>query len=370
MTGPFWQGLGAAALAYTAYKAVTLTVNALTFPRLGRQTLPAAASAPERPRVSLLVPARDEAHNVPVFFPGLLRQGAAEVIMLDDNSSDGTGDLARALCREVPGARVISGTPLPAGWAGKNWACQQLAQASTGEILVFTDADVAWHGGALDALLAQMEASGADLLSCWPRQEVQTLGERLITPMIDLYLLALLPFPSMKLPLTLTATAVGQVMVFKRSSYEAVGGHGLVQNEVLEDVLFAKRLKARGMKTSAALGGERIGVRMYQSYPASINGYAKSWLPVHGNSRLNLLVAFSAQFCFYTLPWLVDFPGASVLRAVSLTERGLVAWVAGRRHPADLAEGLLGPVQQLLMLPVYQKALSKRVKWKGREYVQ
>lgn len=353
-------------LGYTAYRAATLALNALVFPRLDRPHPPLQ----RRPRVSLLTPARDEAHNMPKLLGGLLAQGADEVIVLDDSSSDGTGDLARALCEGVPGARVMGGTPLPEGWAGKNWACQQLAQAASGEVLIFVDADVEWHPGALDALLAELEHSGADLLSCWPRQNVGSAGERLITPLIDMYLLSLLPYPAMRLPLVVTATAVGQVMVFRRATYDAVGGHQLVRGDVLEDVLFAKRLKARGYRVMGVLGGERIGVRMYHDYPSSVNGYAKSWLPVHGNSRRLLSVALIGQFCVYTLPWMMEFPGARWLRVAGLVERSAVAWAAGRRQPADLAEGLLGPLGPLLMLPIYRKAMRKKVQWKGRVYQQ
>ncbi|RTR25255.1 glycosyltransferase [Deinococcus radiophilus] len=354
------------ALGYTAYRAATLVVNARTFPRLDRKH---AAVSP-RPKVSLLTPARDEAHNVPKLLGGLLRQGADEVILLDDHSSDGTGDIARELCQGVPGARVVSGTPLPEGWAGKNWACHQLSQAASGDVLIFVDADVEWKNGALDALLAELERSEADLLSCWPRQNVGSAQERLITPLIDLYLLSLLPYPAMQLPLVATATAVGQVMVFRRAAYDAVGGHTLVQGDVLEDVLFAKRLKARGYRVMGVLGGGRVGVRMYNDYASSVNGYAKSWLPVHGNSRLALATALAGQLCVYTLPWLLDFPGARLLRATSLLERAAIAWVAGRREPADLAEGLIGPIQPLLMLPIYRKAIRKQVQWKGRVYQQ
>lgn len=355
-----------AALAYTAYRAATLAINSVAFPRLDRAYTPVQ----RRPRVSLLTPARDEAHNIPALLGGLLQQGADEVILLDDNSTDGTGDLARAMCEGVPGARVISGSPLPEGWAGKNWACSQLSQVATGDVLIFVDADVQWHAGALDALLAELERSGADLLSCWPRQDTVTLGERLITPLIDLYLLTLLPYPAMSLPLRATATAVGQTLVFRRRAYEEVGGHELVRGDVLEDVLFAKRMKERGYSVKGVLGGGRISVRMYQDFDSSVNGYAKSWLPVHGNSRLLLTGAQVGQLLLYTAPWFFDYPGMGLLRAANLIERSAVPWVAGRRRPADLAEGLLGPITPLLLMPVYRKAMQKKVKWKGRVYQQ
>ena len=154
--------LGAAAGFFVIKGAVLLT-NALTFPRLRPRETPATTL---RPRVSLLVPARDEARNLPRTLPGLLAQGADEVIVLDDQSSDGTAELARAL-----GARVIGGQPLPDGWYGKPWACQQLGEAALGDVLIFTDADVTWKPGALGAILHELDDKQADLLSVLPQPE-------------------------------------------------------------------------------------------------------------------------------------------------------------------------------------------------------
>ncbi|MFC6802257.1 glycosyltransferase [Deinococcus caeni] len=127
--------------------------------------------------MSILIPARDEAHNLPRTLPGVLAQGAFEVLVLDDGSRDGTADVARRL-----GAPVLTGKPRPDDWNGKPWACQQLLRAASGEVLIFTDADVDWHAGALGGLLSELTRSGADLLSIQPRQANAGLGARLLTP--------------------------------------------------------------------------------------------------------------------------------------------------------------------------------------------
>ncbi|WP_370657322.1 glycosyltransferase family 2 protein [Deinococcus sp. KNUC1210] len=147
-----------AALLFFAFKGAVLLTNALTFPKLRPRPLPA-----QRPRISLLIPARDEAANLPRSLPGMLAQGANEVLVLDDASSDDTARIARDL-----GAVVLSGAALPDGWYGKPWACEQLGRAASGDILIFTDADVLWHPGALGAVLHELNGRQADLLTVLP----------------------------------------------------------------------------------------------------------------------------------------------------------------------------------------------------------
>ncbi|BDP43076.1 hypothetical protein DAETH_30450 [Deinococcus aetherius] len=353
---------------FFTYKAAVFLLNALTFPRLRPRPLPQGG-----PRVSILIPARDEAHNLVHTLPGVLAQGAHEVLVLDDGSRDGTGELARRLCGGVPGARVLPGEGLPPGWHGKPWACQQLARAATGDVLIFTDADVSWKPGALGAVLWELAHSGVDLLSVWPRQRNVTPGERLITPLVEVVLLTLLPAPGVRLPFPAASAANGQLMAFRRAAYERVGGHALVRDEVLEDVIFGQRLKERGGRLALALAGELMEVRMYRSYPASVAGFGKNVYRVHLRSRLLLAASILWHLAVYTLPWFLPARRARwlyALRAAGLVERPLVSLVTGRRRPADLAEGLLSPVTPLLALPVYLHGLRRQVGWKGREYEQ
>ncbi len=354
-----------ASLGFLLYKLATLTVNALTFPVLrARSPLRAA------PTVSLLVPARNEAATLPHTLPRLLAQGALEVLVLDDQSSDDTARLAAELCRNVPGARVIAGAPLPDGWHGKPWACMQLGQQARGEVLIFTDADVSWQPGALNALLHRLEGSGVDLLTVWPRQETRTLGERWLAPLVDDVLLSLLPAPLIAWPFASMSAGNGQLMAFRRACYLKVGGHALVKAEVLEDVRFAARLKARGGRVALALGGDLLGVRMYRSYAGSggaVSGFAKSLHAVHGGSRLLMAASWLWHFAVYTLPWLRLQPAWIGL---GLLERLMVNLKTGRTRRADLLELALTPLTPLAALPVYVLAWRKTYLWKGREYAR
>ena len=130
---------------------LTLVLNVFLFPRLR----PVPARTP-MPRVSILIPARDEAAIISATLRRLDAQEYPdfEIILLDDNSSDGTADAARAVGGRV---KVVTGEALPSGWVGKNWACHQLAARASGEILLFTDADVTWQQGSLSALVAEFQ---------------------------------------------------------------------------------------------------------------------------------------------------------------------------------------------------------------------
>ncbi len=348
-------------LGFLLYKLGTLAVNLLTFPVLR------SAPIPGWPRASILVPARDEAHNLPRTLPTLLAQGAFEVIVLDDGSRDATAKIARDL-----GARVIEGRPLPAGWLGKPWACHQLAGVARGDVLIFSDADVCWQPGALGAVLGELTRSGADLLSVWPRQEARSPGERLVAPLADDVLLSLLPAPLIRLPFASASAGSGQLMAFWAARYRRAGGHRLVRGEVLEDVRLAAKLKARGARLAVALGGDLAHVRLYRNYPESVAGFAKSLPAAHGDVRALLVLSWVWHLLAYSLPWLLGwrFPRWRRLALLTLLERLLVNFKTGRTSWADLAEVPLTPLTPLATLPVYLRALGKTYSWKGRTYAR
>lgn len=365
---------GPLALGYLSYRAVVTAVNAATLPRLRAGEGAGAVDArPAWPgRVSLLVPARDEAANLATTLPALLAQGADAVVVLDDASTDATAQIAHDA-----GARVVPGAPLPPGWVGKTWACHQLAHEAAGatgdapapdDLLVFVDADVTLGPGALAALVSTLDRTGADLLTVFPRQRTPTLAERLITPLVDAAFVGHLPAVLMRTRVGLTA-ANGQVMAFRRSAYDAAGGHAAVRGDVVEDLALADRTRRAGGHVVVALGGELIDVRMYDGYRTGVAGFAKSARGVHGDSR-PLLVASALWFVMtYTLPWLLPTtPLVRAARLAGLADRAVVNLVTGRTAPLDLAEGLLGPVTPLLALPVYWRALRRPPLWKGRSY--
>lgn len=352
--------------AFLAGQGLVLALNAVAFPVLGAR---AAEARGPRPRVSLLVPARDEAAVLPETLPSWLAQGADEVLVLDDGSTDATPAVLAAAAAAHPTLRVLAGASLPSGWSGKNWACHQLAGAARGDVLVFTDADVAWAPGALDRVVAELGATGAGLLTVWPRQRCGSLGERLLVPLVDLLLLANLPHPLVRaLPFASLAAANGQLMAWRRDAYDRVGGHAALPAEVLEDVRLAQRAKRLGVPLTLRLGGPWVATRMYRSGAGAVAGFAKNVLAAAGGAPAALVAVWALNLAAYTAPWLLAWvePRWWALAAAGVALRAVANVKAGR----PVVEAPLQPLGPVALTFVVVRALARRggYAWKGRTY--
>jgi glycosyltransferase involved in cell wall biosynthesis len=358
---PIFDLLIYATLAWLGLKLLILLLNLAVFPVLKREKL----SGP-RPTVSLLVPARNEAHNLVETLPGFLLQGVEEILILDDHSTDATASVVEQFSRQDARVRLIAGLPKPEGWMGKTWACHQLAQAAQGEVLIFTDADVRWGEGGAQAVLARMEQERAGLVSVYPRQITPTLPERVLLPLIDDVLLCYLPYPMISTPFPSAAAANGQVMAFTRLAYLASGGHAAVRGEVLEDVRLAQKTKAARERLAVALGGALVAVRMYHSLEEIVEGLGKNLIEFHGRSRFILALSYLGHLLAYTLCWplaLFD-PMWLLAGGMGLLERLLLNLKTGR----EWWEVVLVPLAPLYAAPIYLRSGQRRYTWKGREY--
>ena len=355
------------AMVFVGIQLGTLVLNLITFPVL--------AFAPRARQdngltVSILVPVRNEAENLPTTLPRVTKQeGVSEIIVLDDHSSDGSAQIAAGAAAHDPRVRVLSGEALPKGWNGKNWACHQLASAAKGDVLVFTDADVLWEDGTLAAVLDLQQRTNADYLSVWPRQQTHTLAERMAVPIIDLTLLSWLPYPGVRrFPHPSMSAGNGQLMLWTRKAYDAVGGHAAVRAEPLEDVRMGQRAKAAGLNITLALGGRVIRTRMYRDLPSIIEGFSKNILAAHGNSRMALLLMVSLSTLVYTLAWpLAFFESRWLLPAgLGLLQR-LLTLIKTRR---DARETFLQPFLPIMLWRITVRVLRHHgsYTWKGRTY--
>lgn len=352
--------LGTAVAAFHVVKTAGLVSNLASFPTLRR-----GKPLPGRPRTSLLVPARDEAKRLPKLLPGLLAQLADEVLILDDESTDGTAELvAQYRHRRL---RLLRGRPRPAGWIGKNWACHQLAEAATGDLLVFCDADVVLRPRALDAIWSQLTRQRADVFSVFPRQITATMGERLLVPLIDEMLLSFLPHRLLDLPVPSAATANGQLLAFRREAYAAMGGHEAVRDRIVEDVALGRLARRTGLRLGLALGGDLVQARMYDGYRSTVAGFGKSLRAAHLDSTAVLAASAAFHLTAYTMPWLMWNRGRAWRAAavLSVAERLLTNAKTGR---GAYAEAALVPVTAPAALPVYAVAARRKAHWKGREY--
>ena len=354
-----------------------LLLNWWTFPKLRRDPIIPSSHH----LVSILIPARNEAAVIAETVCSLLAQDAPdlEVLLLDDHSTDGTAALALAAADGDPRLRVLSGADLPAGWLGKNWACRQLAQAARGQILIFTDADVRWANGAVDALLAEFERTQADLLTIWPTQTTVTWGERLVVPLMALVVHAYLPILFVHhSPWALFAAANGQCIAFRRTAYDAIGGHEAVRDNVLEDVTLARLAKTRKLRLRMAEGNHLIGCRMYRSWTEVRDGYAKNILKGYG-SAAGLIASTIFHWIVFLGPWIglvlgavgVNIPGwpwwPLGLALWGIVLRGLTAIHSQQR----LADALFLPISVVLMTRIAFQSLWWQWRyggplWKGR----
>lgn len=353
-------------------------LNAIGFPRLA-----AASPAPSSlPAVSVLIPARNEAANIGATVRMLLAQSypTFELLILDDQSTDGTGEVARQAAAGDPRLRVLGGAPLAAGWLGKNWACHQLAQAARHDLLLFTDADVRWQPGALAAVVAHRQTSSAALLTIWPTQVTVTWGERLVAPLMALAVLAYLPvWLAHHSPYVLAAAANGQCLLFTHRGYAQCGGHSAVRGEIIEDVRLAQRVKAVGLALRMADGAGLLQTRMYHNWGEVRDGYAKNILAGHWNSPALLLFSALFHLLVFVGPWLwlgaglfasetlgwPQWPVALIVMGIGV--RGLTAAMTQQR----LRDALLLPISTLLMCWIATQALWWRLRhggpiWKGR----
>ncbi|MGL4460811.1 MAG: glycosyltransferase, partial [Planctomycetia bacterium] len=266
---------------------IVAAVNLFFMPRLRRPPSDVRSTATEsktEPLVSVLIPARNEAAVIDETVRRLLSQEGVrlELLVLDDQSDDGTTAVAMAAGAGDPRLTVLQGAPLPAGWLGKPWACEQLGRGATGSRLLFTDADVDWRPGALAAVVDAADRLDADLLTVWPTQTTVSPAERVVVPLMSMVVVCYLPWPMVHWsPWSAFAAANGQCLLFKRSAYDAVGRHEGVAGRIVEDVHLAKRVKQAGLRLRMADGAGVLACRMYRDWPTVRDGFAKNIIAGH-----------------------------------------------------------------------------------------
>jgi cellulose synthase/poly-beta-1,6-N-acetylglucosamine synthase-like glycosyltransferase len=376
---------GLALTAAGATSACALAIHTAANLRFLRTPAPDAPE-PTEP-VTVLIPARDEVTHVAATVTSALAQtGVARlrVIVLDDGSSDGTADVLDALAADEPRLQVLhaADAPPPDGWLGKPWACARLARAADEGaepgVLVFVDADVLLRPHAVRAVVATMREGGFALAAPYPFQEARTWLERLVQPLVTWSWVATMPLrwaesstrPSL-------SAANGQLIAVDAEAYRAIGGHGAVRADVIEDVALMRAMKSAGRRTVTLDGAPLAACRMYEGAAAVTDGYAKSlWSafggPV-GSVAVNALLVAT-----YVVPAVAAVAGRDPRTrrvgllgyAAGVASRALVARRTGERlvpdtlaHPASIAAfAALNAVS-------WQRHLRGANRWKGRPVV-
>jgi chlorobactene glucosyltransferase len=257
--------------------------------------------------VSVLIPARDEEKNIGPCLESLLDQTYAnyEIVVLDDQSSDRTWEIVSEYARRNPDRlRVVKGEPLRGGgWCGKPHAMQQLSREARGEYLLFTDADTVHGRQSIAWAVTNMEWHKADCVSGYVTQEMNTLGEQCIVPatyimsaiVLPLWLITALPSPVLSF-------AIGQVIIFRRHAFEAIGGYSRVAGKITDDLAIARELKKAGFREVFLDIRRHVRCRMYDGYRASFNGISKNIYDMMRTRTLFFAAALTLLVTFIVLP--------------------------------------------------------------------
>ena len=343
-------------------------------------------------RVSILVPARDEERSIGDCVSSLLAQDYPdfELLVLDDSSSDRTAEITRDLMAGDPRHRLISGTPLPDGWTGKNWACHQLSLAATGDWLLFTDADTVHSPGALSAAIAVAVAERTDLFSAWPRLITISLGEKLVIPVLHIIALCWFPIATLQLLQSRPRLAAriprrilrswgganGQFVLFTRAAYTRIGGHAAIRDHIVEDVALGREVARRipdGMRLLNCDASRLIDCRMYRSFIEVCDGFTKNARAAFEGNLATWYLVGSMQFSAFFLPFiLLFFPYQFRFAAIEVSLIYLIRVIIVLRMRTSWVGCLFHPIGQFLAMSIairsWISTAGSGVRWKGRTY--
>ena len=321
--------------ALTLLGAAISSVIGLLILQLGLRRVVAAAPylnpSPEGPlpqtSLTVVVPAYNEAANIEPCLSALLTAeppcSSWQVLVVDDDSSDGTADLAAAAAassasadhpHKADGFSVLQAGPRPEGerWVGKNWACTRAMEQVNSSWVLFIDADVRLKPETLRRALAQAIDEQADLFSLAPRLCCGCLAEWAVQPIMASLLGLGFPILAANDPASSVAFAAGPFMLFRRSTYEQIGGHRDLASEVVEDLALARRIKAGGHRLCYRLGLDALDLRMYQDLASLWEGWTKNWFLGLGRDPLRAIGASAVVVQMFSIPWLL-LPTSAVL---------------------------------------------------------
>jgi hypothetical protein len=287
---------------------------------------------PTLPSLAVVIPAYNEDINLRACVESVLRSQLPSSTLLqvwiaDDESSDRTPEIAQALALEDDRVHVLRVSPRPQDqiWRGKNWACASVtALLPETDYWLFIDADVRLEPGAIAAALAAAEADQTDLLTCPPEILCGCLGEWLVQPMMMSIIAIGSNFKAVNDPaLPDYAFAAGPFMLFRRTTYLAIGGHRAVADDPVEDIALARLIKTQHFKLNLQLGLGLIKVRMYQSFGALWEGWTKNYYLGCQRQVSAIVQSVVASLLVLSMPWLGCWVGTLMLFDALKTGQGL-----------------------------------------------
>ncbi len=359
---------------------VVATTNLFCLKRLGDYPKPQVW-----PRVSVLVPARNEEHNIGPCLESLLSQDYPDyqVICLDDCSEDRTWQVMQKFAKRhrfVP----VQGKEPPEGWLGKHWACHQLAQMADGEIILFTDADTVHKPETLRAAVAAMLSERADLLTAIPKERAMSWGEKMVVPVISWGVFSFVPVClAHKLSWPSLSLTIGQFMMFKKEVYEKIGGHAAVRSHATDDMALGRLIKAKKFTWRILDASNFVTCRMYSDFKAVFQGFSRHIFAAFDYRVLPFVLALLVLALILFEPFallilavfgVIKDPGLILASGACTIGMGLSWLISNTRLGLPAYIPLLYPaITTLLLIIAVRSSLSLslgKLSWKGRNLLR
>ncbi len=361
---------------FAGYEYLTL----MHFPSLPANHGPVTAL----PSVSIILPVRNQASTARDCLNSLaeLNYNNKEIIVVDGQSSDGTAKIIDDYRGKVT---MVEEGPLPVGWVGKNWACQQGYEKSHGELLLFTDGDSIHSRDSLMRTVAYLQSTGADILTIAPGTILKSFWEKTLQPPIFLLIMLLVGGKQVNDDNRPNAIGNGQYMLFRRQVYEKIGGHARVRERIVEDYALARIAKKAGFRLRFVTGKDAVGVRMYASLAGIWRGWRKNFYTVSEKWMFWRAVLRNVlMFLFFVMPFATLAYGISLIlvnpmNVPLLTGAFMVFWlwlstiILYRSINVNRLYALLFPLAMLIYIGIgidstVRGSLGLGFSWKGRVY--
>ncbi|MFH0793551.1 MAG: glycosyltransferase family 2 protein [bacterium] len=331
------------------------------------------------PRVSVIIPARNEAAKLEEALASVLAldYSGYEVIAINDRSTDDTGALLDRIAVKHPGRlRVLHLTELPKGWLGKNYALHYGATIASGDLLLFTDADVVFHPSALSRAVCALDLLAADHLTAGATLRCPTpLLRFMVALFILLFLVYTRPWRARDKKSKRHA-GIGAFNLIRASTYKAIGGHGPIRLRPDDDLMLGKLVKLRGFRQELADGSDFIEVEWYSSVGELIHGLSKNSFAGLGYSVPNLVLSTAGLLLFFVFPYValpVTTGPTQLLYLTCVVLPVLFLFDPVFRMQLRLWQGLLFPFGVVLFLYILWRStlltlVRGGIEWRGTQY--